>query len=71
MKSVGGLVALLLSFVAVAHAARLAFDVTVVIGGWVVPMWISIVGTIVPAALAAALWREAHGPSASSASLRA
>ncbi|MGH9383572.1 MAG: hypothetical protein ACRD2N_04710 [Vicinamibacterales bacterium] len=60
MKPVVRLATLLFSLVAIGHAARLAFGVSVIIGGWVVPMWLSTVGTIVPAAVALALWREAH-----------
>jgi hypothetical protein len=50
----------LLLIVAVGHLLRLVFAVPVTAGGVVVPMWISVVATIVPAALAAGLWREHH-----------
>jgi hypothetical protein len=44
--------------VAVAHLLRLVFGWDVVIGGAVIPMWISVVGIIVAGGLAAMLWRE-------------
>lgn len=44
--------------VALAHVLRLAFQVEVVVGGWRVPMAISVFGALVPAALAFFLWRE-------------
>jgi len=42
------------------HAMRMAFGWDVTIGGWTVPLWVSILGTIVPALLAVMLWREAR-----------
>ena len=51
---------LLLLVVAAAHAARLAMNVDVVVGGYQVPMTVSIAGAIVAALLAFLLWREAR-----------
>ena len=44
--------------VAVVHALRLLFDVSIVVGGVVVPDWVSIGGVLVPAWVATLLWRE-------------
>jgi hypothetical protein len=38
--------------VAIVHALRLILKWQVIIGGWSVPMWISVVGVIIPAYLA-------------------
>ena len=52
------LTTVVLAVVAVAHIARLVLGVQVTIAGVVVPMWVSIVGTIASAGLALALWHE-------------
>ncbi len=55
----GSLIAtILLSLVALAHLARLVFGIHVTVESTLVPMWISVLGTIVPAAVAFMLWRE-------------
>jgi len=54
---------LVFSVVAVAHLLRLIFQVEVLVGGAVIPMWVSVVGLVVTAALATALWREAQSDS--------
>jgi len=43
--------------VAVAHLLRLIFGVDVIIGSWDMPLWVSVLGTIVPAGIAWLLWR--------------
>ena len=48
----------LLVIVAAGHLVRLLLGVPVTIGGAPVPMWVSIIGTVVPAALAFGLRRE-------------
>lgn len=58
MKSPSKLAALLLSLVAIGHLARLLWHVPVTIGRYDVPLWFSVVGVIVPSALAWALSRE-------------
>jgi len=55
------LAAVIFALVAIAHLLRLIFGLTVVIAGWSVPMWFSILGFIIPAALALGLWRERGG----------
>jgi hypothetical protein len=44
--------------VATAHLLRLIFGVSVIVGGWSVPSWFSVVGFVVPGALSLGLWRE-------------
>jgi len=57
-KPVVFLAAIIFALVALAHLLRLIFDVSVLIGTWSVPMWLSLVGFVVPGVLAMALWRE-------------
>ena len=54
------LAVLVFSLVAVAHLLRLVFRTEVLVGGAAIPLWISVVGGLVAAALALALWREAR-----------
>ncbi len=58
MKPISLVTIVLLTAVAVAHLLRLVFAVEVSIGGGAVPMWPSVLATVVPAALAFGLWRE-------------
>ena len=48
----------ILSLVALAHLLRLVLGVQVTVETTVVPMWVSVVGTLLPAAVAWLLWRE-------------
>jgi len=48
----------LFGLVALAHLLRLALGWEVTIDGWIAPMWVSIIGTLVPASLAVMLWKE-------------
>ena len=49
---------LLLTVVAIAHLARLLGGIEVTVGEWNVPQWVSVVGVIVPFAIAGLLWTE-------------
>jgi len=60
MKPATLIAALLFALVAVAHLVRLIFQIEVLVGSATIPMWVSVVGIIVPGALAVALWREAQ-----------
>ena len=60
MKPASLLAALIFSLVALSHLLRLVLRVEVLVGGAVMPMWVSVVGLVVTAALAAALWRESR-----------
>jgi tellurite resistance protein TehA-like permease len=48
------------SLVAVLHVLRLIFGWEVVINGLVMPMWASVVGTIVAGGLTVMVWRESR-----------
>lgn len=48
----------LFALVALAHLLRLALGWQVTVDAMVIPMWVSIAGTLVPAALAVMLWKE-------------
>jgi len=58
MKPVTTIVAILLIAISVAHLARVLLQVDIVANGVNIPIWLSIVGCIVPAVLALMLWRE-------------
>jgi len=60
MKPASLMAALVFALVAAAHLLRLISQVEVMVGGATIPMWVSVVGLIVPGALAVALWREAQ-----------
>ncbi len=47
-----------LSIVAVAHLLRLIFHVEVVVAGWAIPVWMSVVAMFFTGGLAIALARE-------------
>jgi hypothetical protein len=49
-----------LDLVAALHLARIVFRTEVLIGGWVVPMWISGVGCVVAATLSFLVLLEAR-----------
>jgi hypothetical protein len=58
MKPATSITIILLILIAIAHLLRLVFQVEIVANGMTVPMWVSIVACIVPAALAVLVWRE-------------
>jgi len=51
----------LLGVVALVHLLRLVFGWEAVIAGWTVPMWVSAIGLVLPAAVAFLVWREHRG----------
>lgn len=59
MKPFTRIAAVVFSLVSLGHLLRLIFHLEVVIGGWPLPFWVSLVGTVVPGLLAGMLWREA------------
>lgn len=63
MKPATTAAAVLLLLVAITHALRLLLAVPVMVGGMMIPMWASVIGTLVPAVLAIGLWHE-RGPRA-------
>ncbi len=44
--------------VGILHAARVVFGAQIMIGGTVIPMWASYLGTVVGILLALMIWRE-------------
>lgn len=58
MKPVTTIVVFILIAISIAHLLRLIFQVDIVANGVNVPLWLSILGCIVPAVLALMLWRE-------------
>jgi len=58
MKLVTTIVVILLSVISIAHLLRVILQVNVVANGVNIPVWLSILGCIVPAVLAFMLWRE-------------
>ncbi len=42
------------------HVVRLMTGLEIVVGGWVVPLWVSAPGAIVTGGLAYMLWKEMH-----------
>jgi membrane protein implicated in regulation of membrane protease activity len=58
MKPVATIVAILLMAISIAHLLRLILQVNIVANGVNVPIWLSIVGCVIPAVLAFMLWRE-------------
>lgn len=60
MKIGSVLAILLFTLIAIAHILRLVSGIEATVAGWNVPQWVSVVGVIVPAALAFLLWRESR-----------
>jgi hypothetical protein len=60
MKPASFFVAVLLDLIAFAHILRLVFHTEVLVGGWVVPMWVSAVGAIAAGSLSVLVFREAR-----------
>jgi len=58
MKTGSILAVIVFVLVAAAHFVRLVTGTEVVVGGTIIPQWISIPGTIVPLLIAWLLWRE-------------
>lgn len=53
--------AFLLALLGLAHLLRIIFGINVTIGDWPAPTWVSVVGFIIPAALAVLLLIERRG----------
>jgi len=58
MNPLLAIVSILLVGISAAHLVRLIFQVEMTVGGFVVPFWVSIIGFIIPLALALLLWRK-------------
>lgn len=57
MKTGTKLAILVFTIVAIAHLLRLATVTTITVGDWNAPQWVSILGAIVPGAIALMLWK--------------
>lgn len=44
---------------AMVHLLRVVFGVSVIIGGFALPLWVSILGFLIPCGFSIMLWREA------------
>jgi hypothetical protein len=62
MKPASMITVLFLAMVAVAHLLRLVLGVEVIAGGFIIPLWVSVIACVVPAGLAVGLWRENRQP---------
>lgn len=58
MKPATKIAVVVLGLVALGHALRLVFGVEATIGLWVVPMWVSFIGVLLPGGLAYYVIRE-------------
>ena len=60
MKPFTTLAAALFGLIALAHLYRLVRGCEVIVGGTVIPQWVSVVGLVIGAGMALMLWREAR-----------
>ena len=58
MKPATMISTLFLAMVAIGHLLRLVVGIEVIVGGFVIPLWVSVIACVVPAGLAVGLWRE-------------
>ena len=58
MKPFTKIASILLALVGLLHLARVILNMQVIVGSLEIPMWVSIVGFIVPSLLSIGLWRE-------------
>ncbi len=61
MKPAALVAVIFLGLVALVHVVRLALQVEVVVGGALIPLWVSLFAVLGPGALAIWLWREQQG----------
>ena len=62
MKPFTTIAAVIFALIAIVHLVRLFTGWEVIVSGFVVPGWASLVGLVVAAGLAVMLWREARAP---------
>ncbi|MEW6542197.1 MAG: hypothetical protein AB1411_01150 [Nitrospirota bacterium] len=60
MKPVTTVAVAVFALVSLTHLLRLILGWEVVVAGKVIPMWASVLGAILPGALAYLLWHESH-----------
>jgi len=59
-KPFTAIAAVIFVLMALVHVFRLAFGWQITIQGSVVPMWVSVLGTVIAGGLAVLLWRESR-----------
>jgi hypothetical protein len=62
MKPASGVAFVFLTIVSIAHLLRFLMRLEVLVGGMVIPVWMSLIACVAMAMLAIALWRESHPP---------
>jgi hypothetical protein len=60
MKPFTTIASVFFSIVAILHLLRLLLGWEIIVDGMHIPMWVSVLGCVIPAILAFMLWREAH-----------
>jgi hypothetical protein len=58
MRTGSRLAIIVFSIVATAHLLRMIFAISLTVGDWSVPQWVSMLGFVGPGAIAWMLWRE-------------
>ena len=58
MKPATMITVVLLALVALGHGLRLVYGLEAVVGDWIVPMWVSYIGVLLPGGLAFMIRRE-------------
>ena len=58
MKPFTKIASILLALVGLLHLARVILNMQLIVGSLEIPMWVSVVGFIVPSLLSIGLWRE-------------
>ncbi|MGQ0429023.1 MAG: hypothetical protein ACT4UQ_03735 [Gammaproteobacteria bacterium] len=57
---VASFAAILFGTVAIAHLLRISFGVPVTVGALAIPMWVSVIGVVIPGILAWLLFRSSR-----------
>ncbi len=60
MRPFSTIAAVVFAIVAVLQLLRFSLGWEVVVNGWSIPLWASVIAFLVAAALAVMVWREAH-----------
>ena len=61
MKPYSTIAVVVFAIVAVLHLVRIGMGWEVIVNGITMPLWVSVVGTIIAGGLAILLWREGRG----------
>ena len=60
MKPFTTIAIFIFSLICVVHVVRLVVGLDITVGGWAIPLWVSVPGAIVTGGLAFMLWKEMH-----------